>query len=111
MERIQYAGGSFLTGSEISAALLGYAAALAERGGSVALEVPARDSAGNDSVVHVLVGPASQFISFPEPTDASELQDEAFVTRVHAETMRLGPNRAESVPPDETFPPDDIVEP
>lgn len=111
MERIQYAGGSFLTGSEISEALLKYAAALAERGGSVALEVPARDAAGDDSIVHVVVGPASQFISVPETASGAELRDDGFVSRVRTATVRLGPSRAESVPLDESFPPDDLVEP
>ena len=111
MERIEYAGGSFLTGSEISASVLAYAAALARQGGSVALEVPSRDEAGNASVAHVLVGPASQFISLPEQTGLEELVDEEFVSRVRAATLRLGPGRAEAVPESESFPPDGLVEP
>jgi hypothetical protein len=111
MERIEYAGGSFLTGSEISASLLAYAAALAKRGSSVALEVPARDDAGNVSVAHVLVGPASQFISLPEASDLEELVDDDFVSRVKTATLRLGTGRAEAVPESESFPPDGIVEP
>jgi hypothetical protein len=111
MERIEYAGGSFLTGSEISAALLAYAAALARRGGSVSLEVPARDDAGDPTVAHVLVGPASQFVSLPEADSGKELTDDEFVEHVQAAIRHLGPGSANAVSNHDPFPPEDVSDP
>ena len=97
MERIHYAGGSFLTGSTISEALFAYAAALAKQESSVSLEVPIRADDGSAGIARVLVGPASQFVSVPEASSFDELTDDGFVANVRHETALLGPQRAGSL--------------
>jgi hypothetical protein len=94
MERIHYAGGTILTGTEISRALLEYAAALARRDTSATVDVPVRDENGRLTNANLLVGPASQLISVHEEGAEDEVVAPEFVAELHAKTRLLGPRRA-----------------
>jgi hypothetical protein len=89
MERIHYAGGSVLTGTEIAEALIGYAEALAKGGDSATVTVPARHDDGSRGTAHFLIGPASQLVSESEPTDLEEIVDPEVVDHFVAETKKL----------------------
>lgn len=72
MIRLSYAGGSLDTGDDIAAAVLDYAAALANHGRADTIHVPALDLPAGFSTVELLVGPASQLVGRPiEATDAA----------------------------------------
>lgn len=109
MERIHYAGGTILTGTEISRALLQYASALARNETSATVDIPVRDENGRLTRANLLVGPASQFVSVAEESgpkesspgesspgegDAEEIVDDELVADLRAKTQMLGPRRA-----------------
>jgi len=94
MERIHYAGGTILTGTEISRALLQYAAALAKNETSATIDVPARDEEGRLTTANMLIGPASQLISLTEVSEGEEIVDEELVAELRMRTEQLGPRRA-----------------
>lgn len=94
MERIHYAGGTIVTGTDISRALLDYAAVLARNEASTTIDVPVRDEEGHRTHANLLIGPASQLISVTEPSDLEEIVDEELVAELRAKTERLGPPRA-----------------
>ncbi|MFU8948039.1 hypothetical protein ACLRGF_15055 [Mycetocola zhadangensis] len=75
MERIHYATGSILTGTEIARALVDYAEALAKVGSSASVDIPARHPDGSIGRANFLVGPASQLVSETEDSDLPELTD------------------------------------
>jgi hypothetical protein len=91
MHRVQYAGGSVLTGDDIATALLEYAAALARNASSATVEIPVREADGERGVAQVLIGPASQFVSTHEPGNAAEIEDAALVESFSLATRRLAP--------------------
>lgn len=94
MERIHYAGGTILTGTEISRALLQYAAALARSDSSATVDVPVRDEHGELATANMLIGPASQLISLAETSGGEEIVDEDLVAELRTKTEHLGPMRA-----------------
>lgn len=94
MERIHYAGGTVVTGTEISRALLQYAAALARNDTSATVDVPVLDEHGHTTTANMLIGPASQLISLSEVTDGAEIVDEELVADLRMKTDQLGPRRA-----------------
>lgn len=78
MMRLDYAGGTILTGTAIARAVVRYGAALAQARGAAAIQVPGRTVDGLSGDFEVLLGPASQILV--EPTDDSdEVEDEAFL--------------------------------
>lgn len=89
MDRINYAGDSVLTGTEIARALLDYAQALAQFGASATVEFPTVDADGVVVNSEILVGPASQLISTTVDLGMSELTDADLVKRLTAEAQRL----------------------
>lgn len=89
MDRINYAGESFLTGSAIARALLDYAQALAEVGSSGTADIPTVDVNGREGSVTVLVGPASQLISATIDSDHPEPADEGLVEQLHTRAADL----------------------
>lgn len=109
MHRVQYAGGSVLTGDAIASALLEYAAALARQSTSATVEIPVREADGALGVAQVLIGPASQLVSTHEPGstdgDADEIVDDELVERFTHAIRVLGP--AVGYPLDATAPGDD----
>lgn len=79
MDRINYAGDSFLTGSLIARALLDYAQALAEAGSAATVEIPTIDGDGVHSRTTILVGPSSQLTATGVVTDVDEVEDAALI--------------------------------
>ncbi|HEY0258378.1 MAG TPA: hypothetical protein VGC18_00880 [Lacisediminihabitans sp.] len=94
MERIHYAGGSVLTGTAIARALLDYARALAKRGASATVDIPARHSDGTLGRANFLIGPASQLVSETENSEFDEIVDGHLVESFERETAMLGDSRA-----------------
>lgn len=82
MDKITYAGESFLTGSAIAHALMDYAQALAQVAGSAMVEFPALDDAGEPVRSEILLGPASQILSTTVSTDREEVEDADLVARL-----------------------------
>ena len=92
MRRINYAGGTIITGDEIAEALLSYAAALANANRAATIHVPVAIESEGSIAVHpaeVLVGPASQLVAEPVEWSGSELEDRAFLERVEERTKAL----------------------
>jgi hypothetical protein len=98
MDRLHYSGNSLVTGTDIARAVVRYAAALAKRGSSAPVQIPVLRTGGDEGVVTMLVGPASQLITETESTGAPEIIDRELVERLTSETRRLGISRAESDP-------------
>ena len=95
MERIHYAGGVLLTGSDIADAIVDYAAALAARRTAASIDIPVRTVDGRTARAHLLIGPASQLVT--EPIDAAdgedELVDEELVANLRSATTALSSTR------------------
>lgn len=93
MDRITYAGETFLTGSAIAHALLDFAQALAQVGSSATVTIPTVSETGESVSSEVLVGPASQLITTEVSSDFDEPLDAALVERIRAlaEEQRRGP--------------------
>lgn len=88
MMRLEYAGGTLLTGEAIAEAVISYAAALARAQTSVNIEVPGITTEGVRGTFKILIGPASEIIV--EPTDdPEEIVDDEFVARTHEAMVRL----------------------
>ncbi|WP_448003719.1 hypothetical protein [Agromyces bauzanensis] len=93
MDRIYYAGDHFLTGTDISNALVSYAAALGRRGTTDSIEIPVRHlEDGRLGRVNFLVGPASQIVTeHVGVPDDDEIRDEELVRRLGELTAGLAP--------------------
>lgn len=89
MDRIHYAGDSFLTGTDIAHALLEYARALAQVGSSDTVEIPTLTEDGEPGRSEILVGPASQVISSLEELELEEVVDRELVARLQEMTANL----------------------
>lgn len=73
MKRITYGGGSIITGSAVTEALLEYATNIASDAGSVAVDVPVLESDGKTTTHTLLLGPGMQFdVSDVEHLSAEE---------------------------------------
>ncbi|WP_439592885.1 hypothetical protein [Microbacterium sp.] len=82
MDRINYAGDSFLTGSLIARALLDYAQALAEAGSAGTIEIPTIGADGVHGMTVMLVGPSSQLTATSVATDVAEVEDAALIAKL-----------------------------
>lgn len=89
MDRIHYAGGELLTGSDIARSLLAYAEALAQRESAASVEIPVRHSDGTVGRASILIGPASQLVSESETLGGEELVDDALVAELDRRTAGL----------------------
>jgi hypothetical protein len=89
MDRIHYAGDSYVTGTEIARALLDFAQALAQVGASATVDVPTLNDDGSPGRSEFLVGPASQLVSRAEESSYDDVIDEELVARLRAEATRL----------------------
>ena len=90
MDRIHYAGDSFLTGTAIAKALLEYATALARHESADSVDVPVYDPATGVGRTSFLLGPASQFVSSWEETAVEELVDDELLADLAERTALLG---------------------
>lgn len=79
MERIHYAGSSFLTGDLIARALVDYAHFLTAHNTSAAVDIPVRRADGTTARANFLLVPTSQIVSESEPSRFSELLDDDLV--------------------------------
>ena len=84
MKRVNYAGSEFLTGDDITSALLDCSRALAEAGEAETVSVPIVEADGSISAVTVLIGPASQIVAKDAHVDGDELEDATAVARLNA---------------------------
>ncbi|KRB38635.1 hypothetical protein [Microbacterium sp. Root180] len=89
MERVNYSGDSFLTGSAIAHALLQYAQALAQAGEAATVEIPMVQPDGHRGMAEVLVGPSSQLIATGADVDLPEIEDATLVQELLAKTRQL----------------------
>jgi hypothetical protein len=96
MHRIHYAEGSTLTGSDIARAVLNYAEALAQRGTSIAVELPSRRDGGEEGLTTFLLGPASQIIAEAEESEFDEIVDPELVASFDREAAKLRVPRVET---------------
>ena len=97
MKRISYAEDHLVTGDDIADAVMAYAQALAMKGRSDSIDVPAVDAGGSARFFSILVGPASQmFTSDVLTADESrgdEITDARLVADLTARTAALsGPS-------------------
>jgi hypothetical protein len=97
MKRISYAEDHLVTGDDIADAVMAYAQALAMKGRSDSIEVPAVDASGSPRVFTVLIGPASQMLTSDALTvdeaRGDEIRDERIVADLAARTAALaGPS-------------------
>jgi len=106
MDRLNYAGESILTGTEISAAVLELAQALATADASETIEIPTREEDGSLGVSHLLIGPASQLIASSEETDLPEVVDRLLVQQFLAKAAALRSPKARPI--DESDFPEDL---
>jgi len=96
MQRVNYAGGVFVTSDEVADALLEYAAVLANADRAATLDVP---SAGDDgpTTVKILVGPASQIVAEPVAGPDVDLDVDPFLDEVRG---AIRDHRSRPLPPD-----------
>ena len=90
MDRIHYAGDTFLTGTAIAEAVLQYAKVLAQNESSDSVDIPVYDPASGTSRASFLIGPASQIASRIEKTDIEEIVDEELLADLAERTALLG---------------------
>jgi hypothetical protein len=89
MKRVSYAGTSFITGSDIADALLGFVAALGLSGESAQVSIPAVDLAAAPTTVDIVIGPASEILAVRLPDSGDELHDEAVVRYLNERALTL----------------------
>jgi chaperonin GroEL (HSP60 family) len=99
MRTIIYAGGELVTGDAIAAALLDYAAALAESDTADTVDFPVRSDDGSTSTATILIGPASQIMLKEADHGVDELVDAVVVTQLSNAARSLRPEaKPESEP-------------
>lgn len=86
-----YAGGEYLTGDEIAAALLEYSESLAEVGQAATVEIPILSKGGKRVHATFLIGPASQIVATDLETSDGELIDPVVVDELRLLTRKLRP--------------------
>lgn len=91
MKKVTYAGSEFLTGDDITLALLDCSQALAEAGEAETVSVPMVEDDGTIGTVTVLIGPASQIVVKDAHVEVDELVDATAVARLNAIQRRLRP--------------------
>lgn len=93
MQRIHYAGGDLITGTDIADAIVDYAAALAGRRTAASIDIPVRTASGGVGRAHLLIGPASQLVTESVESEFDELMDEDLVARLRSATTALSSTR------------------
>jgi hypothetical protein len=103
MERIHYAGSSFLTGDLIARALIDYAHFLSIHNSSGSVNIPIRRADGTLGRANFLLGPTSQLVSESEGSLFGELFDDDLVEVLHDRAIGQPPSRPRPVIPELTF--------
>ncbi len=93
MRRLYYSSGSVLTGDAVSAAVLGYAKALADNGKADIIEIPVVAEGGASGNASFLIGPSSQLCSVPAASEGDDPADDAIVEDLRTRTRALQPSR------------------
>jgi len=88
---LTYAGGEYLTGDEIAAAVLDLGEALAEVGTASTVEIPIIVEGGERVSATFLVGPASQIVATQAKESGQELVDRGVVEELHLLARKLRP--------------------
>lgn len=90
MERIHYAGSSFVTGDRIAKALIDYAHFLTTHNTSASVDIPVRKRDGSVGRANFFLGPMSQLVSESEGDPFGELLDDELVISLYdrAESRR-----------------------
>ena len=91
MRRIRYAGDSVVTGDDIASLVIQYSEALAKANTAASIDIPVRLGDGGFGTATLLIGPASQLISVPEPDDPTEIEDQEVVADLQRRIDDLGP--------------------
>jgi len=89
MQKITYAGESFLTADSVATALLDFAAALAGAISAEPVEVPVVAEDGTPGRVQIVLGPASQIVTRPVETGMTEPPSEDFVQELERRCWRV----------------------
>lgn len=89
MERILYAGGELITGTDIADAIVDYAAALAGRSTAASVDIPVRTATGGVARASLLIGPASQLVTEVVESEFDELVDDDLVKRLRTAIAAL----------------------
>ena len=103
MERIHYAGSSFVTGDLIARALIDYAHFLTAHNTSASVDIPIRKSDGTVGRANFLLGPTSQLVSESEGSRFSELLDDDLVEHLHDRSLGLNQTHPRPVMAELTF--------
>lgn len=96
MKRIYYSSGSVLTGDKIADAVVHYAEALALRDTSDTVDIPVRLDTGATKRAQLLIGPASQLVVVPDPTEGDEPEDDDAIARMDDLAGKLGVARPQA---------------
>jgi len=94
MDQIFYAGETLTTGTEIAAALLEYAQALAGAEKSDTVDIPIRSDDGTIGRATLVIGPASQLVAIAAADDIAELEDADVVATLRQRAAALGTRTA-----------------
>jgi hypothetical protein len=98
MERIHYAGGIFVTGDTIAAALVDYAERVVATGTSAAIDIPIRSEDGTQGRARFLLGPATFLVLESEPWGRDEIYDQDLVDEIRERTAELCIGRPHGIP-------------
>jgi hypothetical protein len=94
MHEISYAGEHLLAADDAVIALLDFAALLADAGQAQTIEFPIITEQGDELLIRMLVGPASQLIARPVAPAESDPDVAAFVQEVHRRSREYAPVHA-----------------
>lgn len=96
MKSIAYVGDLVITGDNIAAAVVDFATALARRGTSDSISIPALDSSGIVVQVQLLLGPSSQLVVEPVDSPYPDSEDPSVLDDLKKRTAALGPIHAQA---------------
>jgi hypothetical protein len=94
MKSIAYVGDLVLTGDHIAEAVVDFATALARRGTSDSITIPAVNGGGLIISAQLLLGPSSQLVVEPVDSAYSDPDDPEVLADLRQRTAALGPQRA-----------------
>lgn len=94
MERIHYAGSSFLTGDQIARALVDFARFLTAHNSSAAVDIPVRRPDGSTARANFLLVPTSQLVSESEASTFGEIVDDDLVKELRDRSSGTRPTHA-----------------